>query len=124
MKKHRESPIDDHTGEDRSLLIVDDARPFRERLSKAMARRGFDVRIADSIEQGIWAIKKAPPAFATIDMRLADGSGGNISGALTNSAIEMSRKPRGARTCAAERFSAFWPNRPRVKSIWPVISAR
>ncbi|MDA1323951.1 MAG: ActR/PrrA/RegA family redox response regulator transcription factor [Proteobacteria bacterium] len=75
METTGESPIDDSTGEDRSLLIVDDDRPFRERLSKAMARRGFDVRMADSIKEGMREIRQAPPAFATIDMRLADGSG-------------------------------------------------
>ena len=78
MKKPSERPIDDQADEDRSLLIVDDDRPFRERLAKAMARRGFDVRMADSIEEGIRAIKTAPPAFATIDMRLGDGSGLDI----------------------------------------------
>ena len=78
MKTPGENLPDDHTGEDRSLLIVDDDRPFRERLSKAMVRRGFDVRMADSIEEGIRAIKEAPPAFATIDMRLTDGSGLDI----------------------------------------------
>lgn len=75
METNGESPIDYSPGEDRSLLIVDDDRPFRERLSKAMARRGFDVRMADSIKEGMRAIRQVPPAFATIDMRLADGSG-------------------------------------------------
>lgn len=78
MTKPSESPIDSQTGLDKSLLIIDDDRPFRERLSKAMARRGFDVRVAASVEEGIRAIKELPPAYATIDMRLADGSGLDI----------------------------------------------
>jgi two-component system response regulator RegA len=78
MKTPSKSPLDDQAGEDRSLLIIDDDRPFRERLSKAMERRGFDVRAAESVEEGKRAIQEAPPAFATIDMRLIDGSGLDI----------------------------------------------
>jgi ActR/RegA family two-component response regulator len=63
METTGESPIDDSTGEDRSLQIVDDDRPFRERLSKAMARRGFDVRMADSIKESMRAIRQAPPEY-------------------------------------------------------------
>jgi two-component system, response regulator RegA len=63
---------------DRSLLIVDDDRPFRERLSKAMERRGFAVRIADSVTEGIEAVMADPPAFAVLDLRLLDGSGLDI----------------------------------------------
>jgi two-component system response regulator RegA len=78
MKTPSKSPLDDQADEDRSLLIIDDDRPFRERLSKAMERRGFDVRAAESVEEGKRAIQEAPPAFATIDMRLIDGSGLDI----------------------------------------------
>lgn len=63
---------------DRSLLIVDDDQPFRERLAKAMERRGFDVRVASSLGDGIDAIKESPPAYATLDLRLLDGSGLDI----------------------------------------------
>ena len=78
MTNPNDSAVDGQTRQDKSLLIVDDDRPFRERLSKAMDRRGFDVRTAASIEEGVQAIKESPPAFATIDMRLADGSGLDI----------------------------------------------
>jgi len=67
---------------DRSLLIVDDDRPFRERLVKAMERRGFEVRAAESIAEGIAAVKSAPPAYAVLDLRLLDGSGLDIVPAL------------------------------------------
>ena len=61
--------------EDRSLLIVDDDRPFLSRLVRAMEMRGFQVKMAESVADGISAIAAKPPAFAVIDMRLADGSG-------------------------------------------------
>jgi len=61
--------------QDKSLLLVDDDRPFLTRLERAMTRRGFDVTIADSVVSGLAKVKSAPPAFAIIDMRLEDGNG-------------------------------------------------
>ncbi|WP_374307958.1 ActR/PrrA/RegA family redox response regulator transcription factor [Methylocella sp.] len=60
---------------DRSLLIVDDDKPFLTRLTRAMESRGFTVRSADSVAEGLAAIASDPPAFAVIDMRLGDGNG-------------------------------------------------
>jgi len=67
---------------DRSLLIVDDDAPFLARLARAMERRGFEVRTAESVAAGIAAAKALPPAFAVLDLRLADGSGLDIVGSL------------------------------------------
>ena len=61
--------------EDRSLLIVDDDRPFLTRLSRAMEARGFTVVTAESVAEGLAHISKSAPAFAIIDLRLADGNG-------------------------------------------------
>ncbi len=58
-----------------SLLIVDDDRPFLTRLARAMEMRGYAVRTAETVADGIAAIEDDPPAFAVIDMRLADGNG-------------------------------------------------
>jgi len=63
---------------DRTLLIVDDDRPFRERLAKAMERRGFTVAAAEGVAEGIEMARKTPPAFAVLDLRLLDGSGLDI----------------------------------------------
>jgi len=63
---------------DRTLLIVDDDRPFRERLAKAMERRGFDVAAAEGVAEGIEMARKTPPAYAVLDLRLLDGSGLDI----------------------------------------------
>jgi two-component system response regulator RegA len=67
---------------ERSLLIVDDDEPFLARLARAMERRGFEVKTASSITEGIATAKAAPPAFAVIDLRLADGSGLDVVTAL------------------------------------------
>ena len=64
------------TGSDeRSLLIVDDDRPFLTRLARAMESRGYTVRTAETVADGVAAIETEAPAFAVIDMRLSDGTG-------------------------------------------------
>jgi len=50
--------------EENSLLIVDDDRPFRERLARAMETRGFAVKSAETVRQGVAMVNDAPPAFA------------------------------------------------------------
>ena len=61
--------------EDRTLLILEDDRPFRERLARAMEARGFAVSIAENVTQGIARAKEIAPAFAVVDLKLEDGSG-------------------------------------------------
>jgi len=61
--------------ENKSLLIVDDDDPFRNRLSKAMENKGFLVASASSVSEAIQKVKALPPTFAIIDLRLNDGSG-------------------------------------------------
>jgi two-component system response regulator RegA len=61
--------------DDKSLLIVDDDRPFSTRLARAMEARGYQVRVAESVAEGLSAIESGAPAFAVIDMRLGDGNG-------------------------------------------------
>ena len=60
---------------DKSLLIVDDDNPFRERLARAMEKKGFSVTQAESVNKGVNAAKQKKPAFAVVDLRLGDGSG-------------------------------------------------
>lgn len=78
QKENASSATGDH-GEsgagDRSLLIVDDDKPFGERLGRAMASRAFTVRVAASVAEGLAAVEAAPPAYAVIDLKLGDGSG-------------------------------------------------
>tara|TARA_Y100000590_G_C15524294_1_gene940617 strand:- start:463 stop:1026 length:564 start_codon:yes stop_codon:yes gene_type:complete len=60
---------------DKSLLIVDDDNPFRDRLSRAMEKKGFKVTQAESVKKGIDSLKVIKPAFAVVDLRLNDGNG-------------------------------------------------
>ncbi|WP_246715292.1 ActR/PrrA/RegA family redox response regulator transcription factor [Aestuariivirga litoralis] len=66
----------------KSLLLVDDDKPFLTRLGKAMESRGFEVRIADTVAQGISEVKKEPPMYAVVDLRLSDGNGLDVIEAL------------------------------------------
>jgi two-component system response regulator RegA len=68
--------------EDNTLLIVDDDRAFLTRLARAMESRGFLVETAPSVEEGLSLVRKRPPAFAVVDMRLDDGSGIDIIATL------------------------------------------
>src|SRR5260370_14654851 len=67
---------------ERTLLIVDDDAPLCQRLARAMERRGFVVATADSVANGVAAATAQPPAFAVVDLRLGDGSGLDVVGAL------------------------------------------
>jgi len=61
--------------EDKSLLIVDDDNPFRERLARAMEKKGFEVSQAEGVKKGLESVKQKKPAFAVVDLRLGDGNG-------------------------------------------------
>ena len=57
------------------LLIIDDDEILCDRLAKAMQKRGYDVRTAYTVADGIQAAREFEPEFAVIDLRLTDGSG-------------------------------------------------
>ena len=61
--------------EDRSLLIVDDDDPLRMRLSRAMEKKGFQVKDAKTVENAVKMVASNPPKFALVDLRLEDGNG-------------------------------------------------
>ena len=63
------------TSDDKTLLLVEDDRPLRERLARAMEARGFAVTQAESVAEGKARAKDAPPAYAVVDLKLEDGNG-------------------------------------------------
>jgi two-component system response regulator RegA len=69
-------------GEDRSLLIVDDDRPFLTRLARAMETRGFVVDTAESVDEALAKVRASTPAYAVVDMRLGDGNGLDVVSAV------------------------------------------
>jgi len=66
------------------LLIVDDDQPLRDRLGRAMLRKGYDVVTAGSVTDALQLTSKMPD-FAVIDLRLGDGQGIDIVAALRKS---------------------------------------
>jgi two-component system response regulator RegA len=75
---------------DKSLLIVDDDAPFRERLARAMEKKGFLVTQAEGVKKGIDLVKIQKPAFefAVVDLRLGDGNGLEVVKEIQNSNIK------------------------------------
>jgi two-component system response regulator RegA len=76
------STVDDLLAADPSLLLVDDDKAFLTRLERAMDKRGFDVRIAGSVAEGLAAVNASAPAYAVVDLRLEDGNGLDVVAAL------------------------------------------
>tara|TARA_B100000965_G_scaffold50521_1_gene37209 strand:- start:818 stop:1381 length:564 start_codon:yes stop_codon:yes gene_type:complete len=60
---------------DKTLLIVDDDNPFRDRLARSMEKKGFKVSQAESVKKGIEIVRSGKQSFAVVDLRLGDGSG-------------------------------------------------
>jgi two-component system response regulator RegA len=67
---------------DLTLLVVDDDKPFLTRLARAMETRGFEVRTAESVAEGIDQVKVSAPGYAVVDLRLGDGNGLDVIEAL------------------------------------------
>ena len=61
--------------EDKTLLLVEDDRPLRERLARAMEARGFTVAQAETVAEGKAKARETPPAYAVVDLKLDDGNG-------------------------------------------------
>jgi len=57
-----------------TLLVVDDDEPFRVRLGRAMAERGFAVTLAADAEAALRSLTE-PPEYAVIDLRMPGKSG-------------------------------------------------
>lgn len=64
------------TTEDRPmLLLVDDDATFRQVLRDAFEARGFAVRVAHDVAQGIAVATDDPPEYAVVDLKMPGASG-------------------------------------------------
>ena len=77
-----ETPLPEVPQTERTLLIVEDDKSFLQRLARAMEARGFVVRTAESVGEGLQQVEASAPAFAVVDMRLGDGNGLDVVSAL------------------------------------------
>ncbi|MFZ5501982.1 MAG: response regulator transcription factor [Pseudomonadota bacterium] len=60
-----------------SLLLVDDDVTFCKVLGAALAKRGFSVTVAHSVEQALPLARTDPPEYAVIDLKM-DGAPGLV----------------------------------------------
>ena len=60
---------------DAVLLIVDDDEPFRNRLGRALEKRGFQPILAAGVTDASVILRNTAPAYAVVDLRLEDGDG-------------------------------------------------
>lgn len=67
----------------KSLLLVDDSVPFRERLARAFRERGFTVRTAGDYHEAMAIARQTPPDLAVVDLRMPGPSGLNLVRDLT-----------------------------------------
>ena len=67
---------------EKSLLLLDDDAPLRNRLGRALESRGFQTTLCESVSDALSAVRSRPPAFAVLDMRLEDGTGLKVVEAL------------------------------------------
>ncbi len=58
-----------------TILLVDDEEHFRDRLSRALARRGHLVLEAEDYNSAIELLKKEEPELAVVDLRMPGPSG-------------------------------------------------
>jgi two-component system response regulator RegA len=73
---------------EKSLLLLDDDAPLRNRLGRALESRGFQTTLVESVSEALAAVRTHPPAFAVLDMRLEDGSGLRVVEALRDARPE------------------------------------
>jgi two-component system response regulator RegA len=64
-----------NVGEGRSMLLVEDDEALRNRLSSALARRGFEVSGAPNVQSVLERGPQDAPELALVDLRLPDGNG-------------------------------------------------
>jgi two-component system response regulator RegA len=64
-----------HNEERPDLLLVDDDVTFCAVLSRALDRRGFRVRVAHSVEEGVALAEQESPEYAVVDLKMPGPSG-------------------------------------------------
>ena len=69
---------------EKTVLVMDDDAPLRNRLGRALEQRGFEVTMVGSVSEAIDTVKSSPPAFAVLDMRLDDGNGLQVCETIQN----------------------------------------
>ncbi|UXN05654.1 ActR/PrrA/RegA family redox response regulator transcription factor [Bartonella sp. HY761] len=81
----REDQEEENLVAGKTLLLVDDDRPFLQRLARAMEARGFIVTAVETVRDAITMLHaNAAPDFAVIDLKLTDGNGMDVIEEMRN----------------------------------------
>ena len=70
--------------EQTSILLVDDDALYLEILTQAFQKRGYAVRAAKDVPQGIALAQQEPPEFAIVDLKMPGPSGLELVKELIN----------------------------------------
>ena len=65
----------DRSAELPALLLVEDDPLFCQVMGQALAKRGFNVQVANNVDEGIVLSKKLAPEFAVVDLNMPGSSG-------------------------------------------------
>ncbi len=65
----------ENTDDTPSLLLVDDDETFGIVMAQALSKRGFSVRVAHNVDDGIKLCRKCAPEFAVVDLNMPGKSG-------------------------------------------------
>ena len=65
-----------------SILVVDDNDTFRDRLARALRRRGFEVHTARDYEEAVNEAREESPELAVVDLRMPGRGGLDLLKAL------------------------------------------
>jgi two-component system response regulator RegA len=71
----RSTETDNMAAPMKNLLLVDDDETFREQLARALFRRGYDCRMADTGEAALEIARQQAPDAAVVDLRMPGISG-------------------------------------------------
>ncbi len=58
-----------------TLLLVEDDRLFCQVMGEALSKRGFNVQVANNVDEGIALSEKTSPEFAVVDLNMPGRSG-------------------------------------------------
>ncbi|MDR7542977.1 MAG: response regulator [Armatimonadota bacterium] len=58
-----------------TILVIDDDEPTRALLRRLLAPRGYVLRLASTLEEGLAAVADSPPDLILLDIKMPDGDG-------------------------------------------------
>lgn len=75
--------------ERKKVLVIDDEIDLSLLLQTYLTKKGYDVAIKHTIEDGLLAVKQSTPAILFLDNNLPDGTGWSIAPQLASDYPEM-----------------------------------